>query len=199
MANGRPRTFDADEAVNAAIMVFWTRGYEGASMEELTHAMGMNKSSLYSVFGSKEELFDTALARYVERDLAYVREAMNRPTAVEVAEHYLRANVEAVTAPGRPPGCLSIQGGLACGPASSGVIERLTSSRREGEAAMAARFARAIDDGDLAPGTSPDVLARFLIGVAEGNAVHAAGGATREQLAAALPIALHAFTAALAR
>src|SRR5215471_11091889 len=61
---GRPRMFDKDAALTAAMFLFWERGYEGVSVDDLTEAMGISPSSLYSSFGSKEELFLTALDKY---------------------------------------------------------------------------------------------------------------------------------------
>jgi AcrR family transcriptional regulator len=193
VTSGRPRTFDTDHALDAAITVFWRRGYGGASLDELTRAMGMNKSSLYRVYGSKEGLFDHAVARYVHRDLAYARNALGEPTAAEVARNYLCANVDAVTMPGRPPGCMSIQAGLSCGPDDSQVVELLAEHRRAGERALAARFVRAVADGDLPSSANPAALARFLTAIAEGHGVHAATGATAEQLTQSVEIALEVF------
>ncbi|MCW2528683.1 MAG: TetR family transcriptional regulator [Pseudonocardiales bacterium] len=199
MAIGRPRTFDTDDALNSAVDVFWSRGYDGASLDELTDAMNMNKFSLYKVFGSKEGLFREVVARYVDRDLAYAREALEEPTALKVAQRYLRANIEAVTRPGRPAGCLSIQGGLSCGPDSADMVELLAENRLAGEQAMVARFDRAVADGDLPDTANPAALARFLTTVAEGHAVHAAGGVARDELAESAEIALLAFRSAARR
>ena len=67
MRTGRPREFDVDEALDRALQVFWRKGYEGASLPDLTEAMGINRPSLYAAFGNKEELFRKALDRYAER------------------------------------------------------------------------------------------------------------------------------------
>jgi AcrR family transcriptional regulator len=192
---GRPREFDVDRALDRAVEVFWRLGYEGASMSALTEAMGINRPSLYAAFGDKEQLFRKAVARYAETELAYVREALERPTAYEVAEALLRAQLVALTQPGRPAGCLSIQGGVSCGTANAGITEFLAASRLAGEAALAERFARAVAEGDLPEDTDPAALARFLHVVQEGQAVHAAAGVTRDLLAQSAEFALRAVPA----
>jgi AcrR family transcriptional regulator len=197
MAGGRPRTFDADTALDRAVDVFWLQGYEGTAVAELTAAMGVNKPSLYAVFGTKEQLFQQVVRRYAERELAYFREALEQPTALEVVRDYLERNAVALTRPDRPPGCLSIQGGLAASPANSTVTEFLAGSRLAGEQALAARFTQARADGDLPADADPDALARFVMVFSEGQAVHAAAGATSEQLQETAAIALEAFERAV--
>jgi AcrR family transcriptional regulator len=197
MPGGRPRTFDANDALDRAVEVFWRYGYEGATLNELTAAMGINKPSLYTVFGSKEELFRRAVARYAEIDMAYARTALDQPTARDVVRTLLLDNVDALTQPGRPPGCLSIQGGVSCGPDNAGVAEFLAASRLGGEQALADRLARAVDDGDIAATSDPTALARFVMTFSEGQAVHAAAGAPRERLRQSAEIAVAAFDHAM--
>ncbi|BEL09404.1 TetR/AcrR family transcriptional regulator [Actinoplanes sichuanensis] len=189
---GRPRSFDADAALDRAVEVFWRQGYEGASLSDLTEAMGINRPSMYAAFGNKDELFRLAVARYAEIDMAYAREALARRTAYAVIEGFLRANADALTRTDRPAGCLSIQGGLAAGSDRGHVARFLAESRLTGERALAERLARAVDEGDLPSGTDPVALARYVMVVSEGNAVHAAAGADRASLHATIDIALTA-------
>lgn len=189
---GRPRGFDVDAALDRAVEVFWRHGYEGTSLSDLTRAMGINRPSLYAAYGDKEQLFRKAVARYAELDMAYARNALTQPTAAAVVEAFLRANVEAVTRPDRPAGCLSIQGGLALGEDSEHVARFLAESRLAGEAALTQRLARAVEEGDLDPGTDPAALARFVMALSEGHAVHAAAGVGRAELMASVDIALSA-------
>ena len=196
---GRPRAFDAEEALDRAIEVFWRHGFEGASLSELTRAMGINRPSLYAAYGSKEDLFRTAVARYADVDMAYAREALAQPTAYRVAEALLRGNVAALTRPDRPAGCLSLMGGLACGTANAGISEFLAASRLTGEAALADRFSRAVREGDLPEGTDPAALARFVMVVTEGHAVHAAAGVERHLLDQSVDLALRAIPGAPGR
>src|SRR3954468_965037 len=105
MPSGRTRQFDVEEALARAMDVFWRRGYEGASLPELTAAMGINRPSLYAAFGNKEALFRKAIDRYVDRTAAQVREALGEPSARGVVERLFRGSVELITDPGNPRGC----------------------------------------------------------------------------------------------
>lgn len=194
-ARGRPRGFDVDEALDQAVEVFWRQGYEGTSLEDLTTAMGINRPSLYAAFGNKEATFRKALGRYAEIEMAYVGDALAEPTARAVAEHYLRANVAAITAPDRPPGCLSIQGGLASSAEDRRIVDFLSESRAGGKARIAERFRAARDSGDLSADEDPDELAEYVVTVSAGLAVQASGGATRRTLAGVVERALRAFPA----
>lgn len=195
MPGGRPRTFDEQEALERAVEVFWRQGYEGTSITDLTTAMGVNKPSLYAVYGGKADLFRRVIAHYAEHDMAYARAALEESTALLVAQRFLRDNVAAVTLDDKPNGCLSIQGGLSCSAENQDVAQFLAASRLAGEKAFADRFRLAIEQNDLPADADPDALARFLMVVSEGHAVHAAAGVPREALLQSAAIAEQAFKA----
>src|SRR6185312_6508146 len=90
---GRPRAFDAERALDRALNVFWRKGYEGASLPELTKAMGINRPSLYAAFGNKEALFKKALDRYASGPAGYVGRALAAPTARGVFEALLEGAI----------------------------------------------------------------------------------------------------------
>jgi AcrR family transcriptional regulator len=179
---GRPRSFDLDEALDAATQVFWTKGYEGASLTDLTQAMGINRPSLYAAFGNKETLFHKTLDRYAKGRAAHVREALERPTARAVAEHLLHRAADLLTDPRHPTGCLMVQGALACGEDADCIRQAVISRRVAIEAALRRRFQRAKAEGDLAADTNPADLSRYVMTIAQGMAVQAAGGASRADL-----------------
>jgi len=182
MAMGRPREFDVDKALDLALQVFWRKGYEGASMADLTETMGITKPSLYSAFGNKEELFRKALDRYVDGPGGYFQVALAKPTARAVVEHLLYESANAVTDPNHPPGCLAVQGALSCGDAAESIKQELVSRRAKGEQDLRQRFERAIAEGDLPEGADAADLAAYLSAILQGMAVQAAGGTTRAQL-----------------
>src|SRR4051812_21366670 len=126
---GRPRGFDVDRALDRALELFWRKGYEGTSLPDLTGAMGINRPSLYAAFGNKEQLFRKALDRYAEGPAAYVREALDEPTARAVAERLLGGTADLLTDPRHPGGCLTVQGALACGEAAESVRRELAARR----------------------------------------------------------------------
>ena len=107
---GRPREFDLDEALDRAMDVFWRKGYDGATLLDLTRAMRINRPSLYAAFGDKQALYRKALDRYAAGPARYVLEALAEPTARAVAERLFRGTVELVADPRHPRGCLLVQG-----------------------------------------------------------------------------------------
>lgn len=187
---GRPREFDADEALDKALHVFWRRGYEGTSLSDLTEAMGISRPSLYAAFGNKEELFRRAMDRYSKGPAAYTHEALKEPTARLVAERLLRSTADSLTDPCNPPGCLGVQGALSCGEAAQSVKEELCARRAASEAALKERFERAKVEGDLPADVDPADLARYIATVTQGMSVQASGGASRSDLHKVVDMAL---------
>ena len=193
MTRGRPRTFDAEEALDCALKVFWRKGYEGTTLFDLTEAMGINRPSLYAAFGNKETLFRKALDRYISGPAAHIQEALEAKTARAVAERLLRKTADALTDPRNPPGCLAVQGALSCGEAAESIRQELCARRAAGEAALRDRFERAKSEGDLPRGANPADLARYITTVTQGMSVQAAGGASRDELQGIADTALRAW------
>jgi len=193
MAVGRPRAFDADKALDRALKVFWRKGFEGASLPELTKAMGINRPSLYAAFGNKESLFRKAIERYMDGPAAPVRAALEAPTAREAFERWIQGGIELVTDPRNPRGCFMVQGALACGDTGDALRREMIKRREAGEMAMRKRFERAQAEGDLSSDVDPADLARWGAALAYGLAVQAAGGATRRQLQRVAKLALNAW------
>lgn len=190
---GRQREFDVDQALDAALGVFWRKGYEGTSYTDLTRATGVERPGLYSAFGNKESLFRQALARYYDHYLAFFNAALSQPSARQVAEHILRGAAELSTRYPDRTGCLGIHGVLAGSDDAEAVRQTLIESRAEGERALRERFERAKSDGDLPETANCGVLAAFVMAVTHGMAVQAKAGFSRETLESVAEQALSAW------
>jgi len=177
-AKGRPREFCVDEALTAALRVFWQHGYEGASLAELTAAMGITKPSLYAAFGNKESLFCKALDLYEREKLAYVGEALKAPTSRGVAEHLLRGSLAMTTSTCDPKGCLGVISTVACTGENASIKEHVAARRTSSHVALVARFDRAREEGDLPATIAPEALASYLTAIMQGMAVQAGAGAS---------------------
>jgi AcrR family transcriptional regulator len=179
---GRPREFNHDEALDKAMHVFWERGYEGASLAELIDALGINKPSLYAAFGNKEELFRKALARYSQREVAYVGESMRAPTARQAAEAFLTKSAEFLADDGHPKGCMIVQGALSCSEDATKIHQTLICHRNEYEDLLRKRFVQAQNEGDLSKDANAAELAKYIATVHQGMSVQATSGASKEEL-----------------
>jgi AcrR family transcriptional regulator len=187
---GRPREFDVEVALDAALDVFWRKGYEGASYTDLTKAIGVERPALYAAFGNKEALFRLALARYYERYLHYFPEALTLPTSRQVVEHILRGAAELHTRHADRRGCLGIHGALAGADDGEAIRQALIDARADGEAALRDRLVLAREQGDLPENTDPAVLAAFVLTILHGMAVQAKAGFSRARLEAIVEHAL---------
>ncbi len=189
----RPREFDADKALDAALLLFWRRGYEGTSLSALSESMGINMPSLYAAFGDKEALFRKALDRYLQKPASYLPNALKERTARSAAEKLFRGAIEMVMHPQHPDGCLLVHGALASGPEADSVRRELSVRRARAEFLIRQRFERAIKEGDLPRSVNARKLARFVATVIWGMSVQAAGGASRAQLKEIAEVALTAW------
>ncbi|MCJ8207897.1 TetR/AcrR family transcriptional regulator [Pseudomonas sp. RGM2987] len=187
---GRQREFDVDTALDAALCVFWRKGYEGASYTDLTQATGVERPALYSAFGNKEALFRRVLERYYERYLDFFPAALEQPTSREVAAHILRGAVEATTRYPDRKGCLGVQGALAGSDDAEPIRLALIDARAAGEASLRERLEQAKADGDLPQTANCAALAAFVMAMTHGMAVQAKAGFSREILEAVVEQAL---------
>ena len=193
---GRPRTFDRTVALDRATELFWERGYEGTSLNDLTDAMGISPPSLYAAFGSKEALFREAVGFYNATYGAVPQQALEGGrTARESVEGLLRHNAVAYVAPGHPTGCLVL---LVAGTGASEndeVRRFMARCRAEDVAAIRRRIDRGVAGGDVPPGTDTAALSHFVAAVLHGMSAQARDGADRATLDAVVTYALAAWDA----
>jgi AcrR family transcriptional regulator len=179
---GRPREFDVDVALAAALRVFWRKGYESASLSDLTEAMGITRPSLYAAFGNKEALFKKALDLYEREKLAYVGEALKAPTSREVVERLWRGALEMQFSDCQPRGCMRIMNSLSCGPEADSIRDDLNARRQSSRVAICERIEQAKAEGDLPADANADGLCSYVTAILQGMSVQASAGTPRREL-----------------
>lgn len=180
---GRPRSFDRQDALASAMEVFWIKGYEAASISDLTGAMGIGSPSLYAAFGSKEGLFREAVELYGRTEGPALWDVVEAaPTAREAIEGYLTATARVFTRPGKPRGCLVTLSVLNTTSASASVCEAMRQARAVGQSGLEARLRRSMAQGELPAGLDAAGVAAFYLTVQQGMSIQARDGASRETL-----------------
>lgn len=180
---GRPRGFDRATALAKAAETFRHLGYEGASIADLTAAMGITPQSLYAAFSSKADLYREALAQYRATDGAATAEALDaKIDVVDAFDRILTASARQFSRVGQPRGCMISTATLTCAEENRPVAEYVSGLRAEAITAFQARIERGIAEGDLMAGTDAPALARFLGAIIQGMSVQALDGATEAEL-----------------
>ena len=197
---GRPLSFDRDRALDAAMHVFWERGYEAASISDLTAAMGITPPSLYTAFGDKEHLFYEAIEAYLRGPGAFGARALaEERTARAAVQRLLEEAAVEMTQDCQPHGCMvalaATNGSVSAARVQALVAEQRASAIRS----MAERIQRGIDEGDLPKGTDAEALATFCATVYQGMSIQARDGAPREQLLLSVRMAMRAWPETPAR
>jgi AcrR family transcriptional regulator len=178
---GRPVEFDAGAALDAAILVFQEKGYDGASLEDLVASMGINRSSIYQAFGDKRGLFLRAFARYREMS-APVAAFESSGSLWTSLEQFLTIVANNATRPGRPHGCLITAAVLTAAGTDPEIRSLLRETCNAADAAIAARVQLAIDRGELPVRTSPSAIAGIVTSLMYALSIRAKGGSSRPEL-----------------
>lgn len=174
--------------------VFWERGYEAASIADLTAAMGITPPSLYTAFGDKERLFLEAIERYaLGPGSAGPRALKEEPTARGAIDRWLRESAEELTRPCHPKGCMVVMATTNCSVAAEHVQMALTKRRAAAIANIHSRIQSGIDSGELPPDTDAQALGNFYSTVYQGMSMQAKDGATRASLMATVDAAMRAW------
>ncbi len=181
-ARGRPREFCVDHALAQALSVFWAKGYEGASLTDLTEAMGITRPSLYAAFGNKESLFRKALDLYEREKMEYMGRALAQPTARKVAETMMRGAIENITSCNEPHGCLGVIASVACGSEAQAIRDEVMERGKVAKLALVERMGRAKAEGDLPARVDIQGLTSLIYATLQGMSVQAGMGASREEL-----------------
>ncbi len=193
-ARGRPKSFDRSVALQQAMKLFWERGYEGASFDDLTAAMGISPSSFYNSFGSKERLYHEATEAYMACASKWFEGELQTDTDAKTAVHrLLTAAAREFTQNDFPAGCMISLAGTHVPPALSCVRDAMAGHRRAAQSAVAARIQRGVDEGDVPKDTDVEALAAFYSALSRGMAVHARDGASRERLLEIVELGMRAW------
>jgi AcrR family transcriptional regulator len=179
---GRPISFEKDTALEAAMLLFWERGFEGASMADLTQAMGLSPSSIYAAFGDKHALFSLAVRRYVDSRAQYATKALKEPTLEKVIRALFASTVAFLTTPGHPPTCMTLAGAVGCSADAVPARDLMTEVRRQNEVAIRKRLLEARKSGELSKDINVDDYTRYLSSILAGLSIQAANGSTKAEL-----------------
>ena len=194
-SRGRPAAFDRVKALNKAMKLFWERGYEGTSFDELIAAMGISASSFYNSFGSKEALYCEATRTYLEWAGQWFSAILHDP-AIDTRTAFARlfeATADEFTRGDHPLGCMISLAGTHCSPGMKNIRDMMAEHRAFSEGAMAERIRKGVVDGDVARDVDCDMLAAYYSAVARGLAVQARDGASREKLSEIGRLAMRAW------
>ena len=194
---GRPRNFDRSIGLHQAMKLFWERGYEGTSFDDLVTAMGISPSSFYNSFGSKEQLHQEAAEAFVAHSGEWFACELGAATDARTAFHQVldRAAREA-TLDDMPAGCMISLAGTHVPPELAALRGRMAGYRGAAQSAMADRIRRGIDEGDVPMGTNAEALAAFYSALLRGMVVQARDGASRERLLEIVDLGMHAWPSA---
>ena len=179
---GRPINFDKDAALEAAMLLFWGRGYEGTSMADLTQAMGLSPSSIYAAFGDKHALFQLAVKRYMEKRASDAGKALEEPTLAKFVRALFATTVALLTTPGHPPTCMTLVGAVGCSRDATPARDLMTEIRKQNQAALRERLLKARKSGELPKGINVDDYTRYLSTIIAGLSIQAANGSTKAEL-----------------
>jgi TetR/AcrR family transcriptional repressor for divergent bdcA len=190
---GRPRTFDRDAAIDAAMTLFWAHGYEPTSLSQLRSGMGgLSSASFYAAFTSKEALFQEVVERYIGsygQVTASLKDDTLAPrNAIELA---LRKSAIMQTAQSHPPGCLIMLGASNCSPENQQVEAILVQERQRNRQGIERHVERARTNGELSPSTDTAAMARMFSTFLSGMSVEARDGVPLSQIDAAITSLMH--------
>jgi AcrR family transcriptional regulator len=187
---GRPIGFDREAALEAAMLLFWERGFEGASMADLTRVMGLNPSSIYAAFGDKHALFSLAAKRYLRLRAQYATKALEQPTLEKTVRALFDNTVAFLAAPGHPPTCMTLAGAMGCSKDAAPARDLMTEIRKQNEVAIRRRFLKARESGELPKGVDVGDFTRYVSAILAGLSVQAANGSTKAELKRTAQMAL---------
>ncbi|MBA4806960.1 TetR/AcrR family transcriptional regulator [Brevundimonas sp.] len=179
---GRPRSFDRDQALQKAMELFWARGYAGASVAELTQAMGIAAPSLYAAFGGKADLYREAMDRYIATSGGRVWAQLEQPTARGSVEAVLREAARVMTQPGQPAGCMASLSAAQPDDLGAELCAEMAARRGAGLTTFLERLKRGQAEREISEAADLEAMARFYVAVHQGMSLQAREGVTETDL-----------------
>ena len=174
----RPKEFNPDDAIEKAMQVFWHKGYEATSMEDLLTAMDLNRGSLYDTFGDKRQLFLKVLDRYCHGFVAEKFSLLDQPgPALPTLRRFIHGMIEGALADPQRRGCLIANTVMELSPHEKDIAGKVCKALKMGEDAFFKVLTRAKTQGELRADQDPRVLARFLVTMMQGTIVMIKAGA----------------------
>lgn len=190
---GRPVSFTRHEVLERAMCVFWAKGFAGASLNDLTAAMGIASPSLYAAFGSKENLYHATLDHYVALHKEVISRIMELPTAYESIEGLLRNAVSVYSRNDFPSGCMLEQTAVESCDLSPELMASFCEMRAANDDNFVTRLRKGVEDGDVYAGTNVHAVASFYITVHRGLSLSARGGTGPDELNSVITSAMAAW------
>jgi len=180
---GRPRTFDRDDALNKAMLIFWEKGYEGTTMTDIINAIGTKAPSVYAAFGNKDKLFNEVVSLYAQILKTGPLKALNEHSSIyDAIRSSLYSNVEIFTSSSNPCSCLIMTAANNCSPEHTEHMNNLKILRSDYKNAFEERFKQAVTNGQLISTANPQTLAEYYMTFVHGLALRAKDGVSKLEL-----------------
>ena len=177
----RPKTFNPDDALDKAMQVFWHKGYEATSMEDLLKAMDLNRGSLYDTFGDKRQLFLKVMDRYCTTFVGPKLSLLDQPgPALPTLHRFINGMIDGGLADPQRRGCFISNTVMELSPHEEEIAGTLRQALKMAEDAFFNVLVRAKEQGELKEEKDPRALARFLTTMMQGIVVMIKAGTSAE-------------------
>lgn len=190
---GRPLSFDRDAALQKAMLLFWEHGYEATSLNDLTAALDVKPSSIYSAFGDKKGLFLDAVGLYLSGPVTSDTIIAHAASAREAASALLHASAIGFTGDSTPAGCLLASSAISCSAAAQEVRQALAAIRGGIEERLRLKIVQSIGARQLPADTDAATLAALTMVVIQGMSTLARDGAPRAKLLQVAEVAMRSW------
>lgn len=188
---GRPKCFNAQQALEKAMLMFWQYGYEATSISDLTKALGITAPSLYSTFGDKADLFEKCLDFYIEHEACAIDQIFMQAKTSKIAiELYFRENLNRLVQANKPKGCMLVVATMNCSDSNQSIQKQLLLKRNQSKEKIYARLKQGQIQGEIPETVDLKVMTDFYVTLLQGMTIQARDGADQKQLAGVVDMAM---------